>query len=332
MNAPPASSPIDRFVETRRARWERLSSLLERADGGKTRRRTPLSVEELDDMLQLYRLATTDLALARREFPGDRVTLLLNQIVGRAYGYIYRDAPSPIRQLRVFYSRALPAEYRAAWPFLAAAAGLLFVPWIAATVAILLAPATAALMLPPGILSEIQSGHTWFASPGAKHPALASFIMTNNMEVSLLALGGGMFGGLGTVYVLVSNGISLGAVTGALVVYHLADQLLGFVGPHSILELSVVVVAGASGLMLGHAMIWPGLRPRGEAVADAARRSIRLLLGLFPCLVVAGLLEGFVSPASFAWPLKLGIGLVTGIALYSYLLLAGRRSTVSPDL
>ncbi len=289
-------------------------------------------MDELDELLRLYRLTTTDLALARREFPDDRVTLVLNEIVARAYGYIYREAPSPFSQLRRFYARDLPREFRLAWPFLAVAAGLLFVPWLVAMVAIVLSPDTAALMLPSGVLGEIKNGQTWFASPTDERPVLASFVMTNNIKISVLSLGGGIFAGLGTVVVLVSNGISIGAICGALIAYHLSDQLLGFISPHGFLELSVVVASGACGLMIGHAVIWPGLRPRGQSLAESAGRSVRLLLGLLPFLVIAGLLEGFVSPAAFAWPLKVAIGLATAVGLYSYLLLVGRHSTAEPVL
>jgi uncharacterized membrane protein SpoIIM required for sporulation len=275
----------------------------------------------------LYRQTTTDLAVARREFPGDPLTLLLNQLVARAYGYIYRDSPSPVRLLKRFYLRDLPREYRASWPFLAASAAMLFVPWILIMLAIVVAPDTAALVLPPGLLSEIKSGHTWFSSPTGERPAMASFIMTNNIEVSIFALAGGILAGLGTVYVLVTNGVTLGAVSGALAAYSLGDQLLGFVGPHGFLELSVVVAAGACGLLIGSAVIWPGLQPRGVALSIAANRSVRLLLGLLPFLVIAGLLEGFVSPMTFAWPLKIAIGAGTCLGLYAYLLLVGRGAT-----
>jgi uncharacterized membrane protein SpoIIM required for sporulation len=321
MSAPPTASPIDRFVSQRRARWERLAGLLERATGG---RKAPLSIDELEELLRLYRLATTDLAVARREFPGDRITLLINQLVARTYGYVYRDVPSPFSQLRRFYGHDLPIAYRSAWPFLATAAALLFIPWLAAMLAIIIAPATAALMLPPGLLAEIQGGHTWLSIATEERPAMSSFIMTNNVQVSILALGGGIFAGLGTIYVLLHNGISLGATTGALIAYHLQGDLLAWIGPHTFLELSVVVASGASGLMIGHAVVWPGLRPRGEALADAAGRSVRLLLGLLPFLVLAGLLEGFVSPSHLDWRLKMAIGLATAIGLYGYLLLVGR--------
>lgn len=323
----PSVSPIDRFVIGRRARWERLADLLDRATKARPGRRDPLAVDDLDELIRLYRQTTTDLAIARREFGQDRVTLVLNQLVARAYGYIYREPPTPLSRLRRFFARELPREYRAAWPFLVAAAALLFVPMLAMLLSIAIAPDNARLILSPGLLSEIKSGQTWFDSRTAERPAFASLIMTNNVEVSFLALGGGILAGVGTVAVLITNGLQIGGVAGALIAYSLGDRLIGFVGPHGFLELSVVVASGACGLMLGQGMIWPGLRTRADALAVAGSRSVRLLLGLLPFLVVAGLLEGFVSPAHFAWPLKLVIGLTTVVAMYGYLLLVGRRNS-----
>jgi uncharacterized membrane protein SpoIIM required for sporulation len=318
-------SPIERFVGRRRPRWERLSALLDRATGVSSPRGT-LSVEELNELVQLYRQATTDLAIAQRDFPGDRVALFLNQLVGRGYAVIYREPPAAASRLRRFFTRDLPSEYRAAWPYLVAAAALFFGPLVATLLVVIISPDSASLMLPPGMLSEIRSGHTWFASEGAERPALATFIMTNNVQVSLMALGGGMLAGVGTVAVLVLNGIDIGAIAGALIAYGLWRDLLGFVSPHGFLELSVVVVAGGCGLMLARAIVWPGLATRGEALVAAGGRSVRLLLGMLPFLGVAGLLEGFVSPLDFAWPAKLAIGLATAAGLYAYLLLVGRSA------
>ena len=105
----------------------------------------------------------------------------------------------------------------------------------------------------------------------------------------------------------------------------MADQLFGFVSPHGVLELSVIVIAGGCGLMLGKAIVWPGLEPRGPALRAAGARSVQLLTGVLPFLIVAGLIEGFVSPAKFAWELKVLIGLATGVVMYGYLLGGGRK-------
>src|SRR6185437_10163641 len=139
-------------------------------------------------------------------------------------------------------------------------------------------------------------------------------------QIALLALASGILGGIGPIYILIDNGIQIGAVAGALIAYGLGDALVGFVSPHGFLELSVVVVSGGCGLMLGRAVLCPGLLPRGQALVKATKRAMILLLGLLPALVVAGLLEGLVSPQHFLWPFKLAIGLTTAVLFYGYLL------------
>lgn len=310
---------IEVFVARRRGRWERLSALLDRA--GSPRR--SLSVDELDELAALYRRTTGDLAIARRDFPHDRVTLFINQLITRGHAIIYRERPSSLRRLGRFFSTEVPREYRALWPYLAASAALFFVPLIAMAVAVILVPDWAELVLPSQIISQVKGGSDWFDEELSHRSLLSSVIMTNNIRVSLLALGGGMLAGIGTVLALLFNGVHIGAVAGTLIAYGLGDRLLGFVAGHSFLELSVIVIAGACGLRLGRAVVWPGLQTRSRAFTDAAG-SIRLAAASLILLIFAGLIEGFISPSHLPWPIKLAIGVSTGVALYSYLLLAGR--------
>jgi uncharacterized membrane protein SpoIIM required for sporulation len=311
---------IERFVASRRPRWDRLSTLLRRAGSP----RSGLTIDELDELARLYRQTASDLARARRDFPDDRATLFVNQLVARGHALIYREPAAPFSEFLRFFARTLPAEYRSAWRYLLAAAGLFFGPLLAAALVVAISADAATLLLPPTVIAEIKAGAEWFDIELPRRSLAASFIMTNNIQVAFLALAGGMLAGFGTVYALVFNGLFIGALMGTFVAYGLTTRLLWFVSPHGFLELSVVVVAGGCGLMLARAIVWPGLIPRGDALVDAGRRSVRLLLGVLPFLVVAGLIEGFVSPTDFAWPFKLAIGLATAVVMYGYLLLVGR--------
>ncbi|MCA1553804.1 MAG: stage II sporulation protein M, partial [Chloroflexi bacterium] len=127
--------------------------------------------------------------------------------------------------------------------------------------------------------------------------------------------------------VLVSNGLLLGAVFALMQVYGHAAPLWEFVVGHGVLEISEITMAGGSGLLLGYAMLQPGLLSRQNALMLAAQKSVRLLLGSVPLLVVAGTIEGLLSPSDAPAWIKYAVGIGSGVLLYGYLLLVGRRSS-----
>jgi len=313
------------LIQQRKREWTRLEALVQRIEREQAR---ALSQAELVEFGQLYRRATSDLAIAQRDFPNHAVMVYLNQLVGRAHPIVYRGEPLIWRRLKDFYRRGLPQLYRETLPFIGVAALLLFAPWLIAGVAIYFNPSGAQYILPPYLIADIENGTRWWQDLNDANGIGASLIMRNNLSVSFLAYAGGMLFGLLTVYVLVMNGITFGAVFGLLHHYNHHLPLYEFVAGHAFLELSEIVMAGGCGLLLGYALLRPGLLTRRDALAIAAQKSIRLLLGTAPLLIVAGAIEGLISPSdsipAFA---KLGIGLLTGILLYAYLFLVGRDST-----
>jgi uncharacterized membrane protein SpoIIM required for sporulation len=151
--------------------------------------------------------------------------------------------------------------------------------------------------------------------------------MQNNIRVSFMAFGSGVLAGLLTTWIMVFNGLMLGGLTGLTAHYGIGFDLWNFVIGHGVIELSVIFMAGGAGLTLGWAIISPGLHRRRDALTIAARKSINLILGCIPLLIIAGTIEGFISPAeNIPWPVKWGVGLGTGLLLYSYLIFAGRKA------
>jgi uncharacterized membrane protein SpoIIM required for sporulation len=176
------------------------------------------------------------------------------------------------------------------------------------------------------LIPIIQEKELWVDIPVADRPYASSFIMTNNIRVSFLAFGSGVTGGLLTLWILVQNGLMLGGLLGVTTYYGVGFELATFVIGHGVIELSVIFIAGGSGLMLGWALLRPGLMRRRDALMIAAQKSIWLLTGAVPFLVVAGLIEGFISPAeTIPWPVKWAVGIGSGILFYGYLLLGGRE-------
>jgi uncharacterized membrane protein SpoIIM required for sporulation len=144
--------------------------------------------------------------------------------------------------------------------------------------------------------------------------------------VAFLACGGGVLVGLPTVYLMVENGLLLGGLLGLTFHYGIGFELLTFVIGHGFIELTVIVIAGGVGLRLGWAVLHPGFLRRGDALRLAASQAVWLVLGCVPLLMIAGMIEGFVSPSpQIPWAIKWAVGIVSGLSLQAYVWLAGRE-------
>jgi uncharacterized membrane protein SpoIIM required for sporulation len=103
------------------------------------------------------------------------------------------------------------------------------------------------------------------------------------------------------------------------------NDLVTFMVAHGVVELSCIFIAGGAGLLIGSAMIMPGDMTRADALKTRGMEAVRLMIGVAILLVLAGTIEGFISPVPIDPRIKYGIGAITGVAMYSYLLFVGRE-------
>ena len=312
---------LDRFQREREPAWKELAGLVHAAG----RRPDRLGPERVRRLGALYRSAAADLALARRRFRGDPVERRLEALVGQARHLVY-DAPTrriaPLRFFardywRLVASRPVP---------LVVSAVLLFGPATLALVWALGDPGAAGGLVPGDYRSvtEPRPGGSDLGLTVEEEAAFASQVLTNNIQVSFLAVAGGMALGLVTAIVLVFNGTLLGAVAGLATEAGNGRIFFELVTAHGVLELSCIVVAGAAGLRLGWSIVDPGRLRRVDSLAGEARRTVAIVLGTAPWFVLAGLVEGFLTPAGTGLAAVLAIGFGLGALYWLLVVVLGR--------
>lgn len=316
---------VERFISEREGDWRELDELLRR----RRRRRGRRGAHGVLRLGALYRGAAADLALARRGHPGDPVLTRLESLVARSRQAVYADEQRR-GSLRTFYARTYWVRVRERPAPLLIAIGLIVVPALLAGAWALADPGSAVALVPGQFRGAVEPvSDTGMTT--AQSAAFSSAVMTNNIEVTFLAFAAGIAFGLGTVVVVAYNGLILGAIAGGAIANGNGAAFAQFVTAHGIIELSCIAVAASAGLRIGYAIVAPGPRARGRALAEEARPAIMIVLGTVPWVVVAGIIEGFVTRA--------GVGLVPGIVLgvgvgaiyWSLVLVRGRpRLTAEP--
>ncbi|MDB4882528.1 MAG: protein of unknown function transrane, partial [Gemmatimonadetes bacterium] len=297
-----------------------------------------LGEEGVREFVAEYRALAADLARLRTAAGGRALDELfyLGRLVASAHNLLYRDRGMPLRAAVRFLFTDAPREVRRSAAPIALAALLMFLPAVIAGIGVARSPATAADLLPPGMLKRAEDGvrrardgEGYIDDPQLFRPVMATGIIANNVQVTFAAFAGGVTAGLVTVLLLVSNGISMGSVVGLYTSKGIGRLLLAFVAPHGVLELFAICVAGGAAFLIAGGMLLPGERSRRRALIENGQRAIRLIGVSTLLLLVAGTLEGFVSPIEW-WPLegKLAVSGTTLVLLVVYL--RGGRAPRAP--
>jgi len=312
---------LDRFLEERQRGWTDLEALLREA-GAKPE---GLGPDKLRRLGRLYRAAAADLAFARRAFPHDPVTRRLERLVIDSRQAVYADA-GPRRSLWQFLSRGYWRRLlERPWP-LAIAALLLLGPMALAAVWAIDQPEAAIGIVPGQFRGVAEPGSGPSSLPSAEQAALSSEIFTNNIRVTFLAIAGGILAGLGTAAVTIFNGGFIGAIIGLTIENGSSASLFELILPHGVLELTCIVVAATAGLRIGWALVEPGTLTRGESLRREALPAMELVLGTMPWLVLAGLVEGFVTGNLPGLGAAVVVGVGLGVVYWALAFWRGRLS------
>jgi uncharacterized membrane protein SpoIIM required for sporulation len=310
------------WLEQRLPVWQRLEGLVARCAGGRV---SQLGPDELQELGLLYRQVAADLATLRDDPSAARYAASLGDLLARAHHTIYAAERPALSSAVRFLRDTFPRTFRRHVVHCVVAAAVFAVSAGVGAALALRHPDLTARVLGPRMVETIERGEMWTESIVTIKPLASSAIMTNNMSVAFVTFAAGITGGIGTLYYLALNGFMLGVVGAACAAGGLSLGLWSFVAPHGVLELPAIFIAGGAGLRLAQGMLFPGVWPRRHAITVAGRDAVVLILGCVPVLVIAGVIEAFVSPTDLPVAQKFIVAIAV-LTLFAYYLLAPGRA------
>src|SRR5947207_1061180 len=319
----------DRFINERKGAWQRLEDLLTLLDRSALRR---LHREEVRELGRIYRRTSSDLAIARAESRDPRLVNYLNSLVIRAHGRIYRaDAAEGRHRIREFFARNFPSTFRRTWRYTALAFAFCALFAAVSFLGTWRDPEFSELAGVTAYQREriLERKPRWWKGINEANQIAATGIATHNIQVTFYAFAYGALFGVGTLFYMAVNGVNIGTLLALTYRAGYGHELLTFMAGHGVIELTCIFIAGGAGMPFGTALLFPGDIPRFDNLRLRGREAAQLIIGCVPLLAVAGTIEGFISPANIPAAMKFTVAAVTGVALYSYLLLAGRDNSSS---
>ena len=252
-----------------------------------------------DRLAELYVQLTDDLAYARTFYPRSQTVKYLNGLAARTHLEIYKNKKDSKNRLITFWTEELPLIYRDAHKHMLYAFLVFTFSFIIGAVSTVKEEGFVRVILGDGYvnmtLDNIESGDPMGVYKDENKLYMFVRIAFNNVKVSFIAFALGIFCSVGTVYILFTNGVMVGAFLMFFQQRSLTLEAWPVIYIHGTLELSAIVIAGAAGFMLGNSILFPGTFTRMQSVQAAARKGIKIMVGLVPVFITAAFLEGYVT-------------------------------------
>lgn len=324
----------ERFIRQRRSDWQQFEALMSRLRGRGQRK---WASRDVADLSRLYRSICYDLSLVQSREWGARLELYLNDLVAQGHNALYRSAPKSLSVVWDFFAYEFPRTFRRRIGAFSLALALFLIPFLVSAIVGWQRPDIAEMIAGKESLEAASQnfGQELYTDMDSKYAgqrsAMAGFYVKNNTGIAFQAYALGTFIGLGTCFVLLSNGISIGMVTGYILSagHPTTENFFSFVISHGSFELTAIVIAGGGGFVLAHGILFPGQRTRMDSLRHNGLESLKLALGAGAMLAIAALLEGYFSPLPIPAVIKYIVGSCLWLLVISYLSFAGRGGTAN---
>ena len=276
------------FIDQNKDKWEELELLLKQDN------------KDANTLHRLFVKVSSDLSYARTYYPNRSLRLYLNNLTQDVFNLMGRPQKATgFAQVVHFFTHVLPLEvYRSRRAFL--------VSFLVFSLSLLIGvisssqnPEFATIILGKQYIEmtneNIEKDDPMAVYKDERKLDMFFGITYNNIRVAFLAFVVGLFGSMGTILILMTNGIMVGAFQ--YYFYSKGYFLTSFltIWIHGTIEISAIIIAGAAGIILGNGLLFPKTYSRSSALQISSRRAIRILLGTVPLFIIAGLLEAFVT-------------------------------------
>ena len=324
----------ERFIRQRRADWQQFESLISNLRG---RRQRTWGSQDISNLSRLYRSICYDLSLVQSREWGARLEQYLNDLVAQGHNALYRSPPMSLGVVWDFFAFEFPRVFRRRIGAFALALALFLIPLLASTVVGWQRPDLAEMIVAKESLDAARQNYSeeLYTDMDSKYAgqrsAMAGFYVKNNTGIAFQAYALGAFVGLGTCFILLSNGISLGMVTGYILSagHPTTENFFSFVISHGSFELTAIVISGGGGFVLARGILFPGQRTRLDSLRHHGIESLKLALGAGAMLAIAAMLEGYFSPLPIPAIIKYVVGSCLWLLVITYLSFAGRGGTAN---
>lgn len=292
------------FLRKNADKWKHFETLLKRKKD-----------QDPDQLAELYIELNNDLAYAQANYPGSKTEDYLNQLSIAVHDEIYSARKESWQRLITFWTQELPILFAERQKELAYSLIIFLIAIGIGVISSVNDPSFVRLIMGDSYvnmtLTNIEEGDPLAVYKKATEMDMFFAITVNNIRVSFLAFVMGIFTSLGTGFVMLRNGIMVGAFLEFFAKFELLREALLVIFIHGTLELSAIVIAGAAGMVLGNGILFPGTRSRKDSFIRAAKDGLKMVIGLVPVFIAAGFLESFVTRYT-NMPLWLSLFIILG--------------------
>jgi uncharacterized membrane protein SpoIIM required for sporulation len=247
----------------------------------------------------LYIELIDDLSYARTHFRRSSLTAYLNQLAVAAHQQIYGTRRERKSRILTFFKSEVPVAFARAHRFFLYALivflGAILLGWLSGILQSDFLRMIVGDHYVNQTLENIRSGDPMAVYRDSDSEEMFYRISINNIRVAFLTFISGVFGGLPTILLLLYNGIMVGAFVQFFFQQGLGGIALSTIFLHGAMELTAIVIAGGTGLMLGSAILFPGTYARSYYVVFQARQALKIIIGVTPFIIFAAVIESYVT-------------------------------------